>query len=378
MKMSQLVAPTLREDPAEAEILSHKLLLRAGFIRKLSAGIYNFLPLGFKVLYNVTAIVREEMDRSGAQEIFMPVLLPAELWQETGRWELYGKELFRIQDRHDRAFCLGPTHEEAITDLVRTSIKSYRNLPVNLYQIQTKFRDEIRPRFGLMRGREFMMKDAYSFHTTEADLDREYQKMHATYCRIFDRMGLKYHVADADAGLIGSGYSQEFLLEVEPEPIEIAHIFKLGTKYSGKMGCTYIDENNQEKPMIMGCYGIGVGRIVQAAIEQNHDKDGIIWPLPLAPYKAAIIPVNAEEKELMDAAEKIYQSLSSDVLLDDRIGRLGVRLKDIDLMGIPYKIIIGKTLKEGKVEVKERRTGDTKLISVEEVAAHVRNLCGLR
>jgi prolyl-tRNA synthetase len=381
MKMSQLVAPTLREDPAEAEIVSHKLLLRAGFIRKLSAGIYNFLPLGFKVLYNVTAIVREEMDRSGAQEIFMPVLLPAELWQETGRWELYGKELFRIQDRHERNFCLGPTHEEVITDLVRNSIKSYRNLPVNLYQIQTKFRDEIRPRFGLMRGREFMMKDAYSFHTTEADLDREYQKMHATYCRIFDRMGLKYRVADADAGLIGSGYSQEFLLEVEPEPIEIAHIFKLGTKYSDKMHCTYIDENNQEKPMIMGCYGIGVGRIVQAAIEQNHDKDGIIWPLPLAPYKVAVIPVNAEEKELMDAAVRIYDEGrdTKDVfLLDDRAGRLGVRLKDIDLMGIPYKIIIGKTLKEGKVEVKERRTGDTKLISVEEVAEHVRNLCGLR
>jgi len=378
MKMSQLLAPTLREDPAEAEIVSHKLLLRAGFIRKLSAGIYNFLPLGFKVLYNVTAIVREEMNRSGAQEIFMPVLLPAELWQETGRWDLYGKELFRIQDRHDRAFCLGPTHEEAITDLVRTSIKSYRNLPVNLYQIQTKFRDEIRPRFGLMRGREFMMKDAYSFHTTEEDLDREYQKMRDTYCRIFDRMGLKYRVAEADAGLIGGGYSQEFLLQVEPEEIEIAHIFKLGTKYSEKMNCTYLGEDNQEKPMIMGCYGIGVGRIVQAAIEQNHDKDGIIWPLPLAPYKIAIIPVNAEENELMEAAEKIYQSLLSDALLDDRAGRLGVRLKDIDLMGIPYKIIIGKNLKEGKVEVKERRTGDIKLISVEEVAAYVRNLCGLR
>jgi prolyl-tRNA synthetase len=381
MKMSQVLAPTLREDPAEAEIVSHKLLLRAGFIRKLSAGIYNFLPLGFRVLQNVTTIVREEMNRSGAQEIFMPVLLPAELWQETGRWELYGKELFRIQDRHERNFCLGPTHEEAITDLVRTSIKSYRNLPINLYQIQTKFRDEIRPRFGLMRGREFMMKDAYSFHTTEADLDREYQKMHATYCRIFDRMGLKYRVADAEAGLIGGGYSQEFLLSVEPEEIEIAHIFKLGTKYSEKMGCTYLDENNQEKPMIMGCYGIGVGRIVQAAIEQNHDKDGIIWPLPLAPYKVAVIPVNAEEKELMDAALGIYSSCKAcfaDVLLDDRVGRLGVRLKDIDLMGIPYKIIIGKTLKEGKVEVKERRTGETKLISVEEVAAHVRNLCGLR
>ena len=221
MKFSQLVAPTLREDPAEAEIVSHKLLLRAGFIRKLATGVYTYLPLGLKVLNNVTRVVREEMDRAGAQEIFMPVLQPAELWQETGRWKQYGKELFRIKDRHERDFCLGPTHEEVITDLVKNSINSYRSLPVTLYQIQTKFRDEIRPRFGLMRGREFMMKDAYSFHPNEADLDREYQNMHQTYCRIFERLGLKFRVVEAAAGLIGGGYSQEFMVLAETGEDEI-------------------------------------------------------------------------------------------------------------------------------------------------------------
>jgi prolyl-tRNA synthetase len=219
--MSQLVAPTLREDPSEAEVISHKLLLRAGFIRRLAAGIYTYLPLGFRVLNKVVNVVREEMNRAGAQEVFMPVLLPAELWQETGRWDMYGKELFRIQDRHERSFCLGPTHEEVITDLVRNSLRSYRDLPVNLYQIQTKFRDEIRPRFGLMRGREFMMKDAYSFHTSKKDLDREYKNMYATYCRIFERMGLKYRVVEADSGLIGGGYSQEFMVLADTGEEEI-------------------------------------------------------------------------------------------------------------------------------------------------------------
>ena len=373
MKLSQLVAPTLREDPAEAEIISHKLLLRAGFIRKLAAGGYTYLPLGLKVLNNVAAVVREEMCRAGSQEIFMPVLLPAELWQETERWEMYGKELFRIKDRHDRDFCLGPTHEEAITDLVRKSISSYKELPVSLFQIQTKFRDEIRPRFGLMRGREFMMKDAYSFHTSEEDLDREYQNMYQTYCRIFDRLGLKYRVAEAEGGLIGGTYSQEFLLLAEPEDIEVGHIFKLGTKYSSKMNCVYIDENNQEQPMIMGCYGIGVARIAQAAIEQNHDKDGIIWPMPLAPYKIAIVPVNIEEAEQNQVAESLYKHLP-EALFDDRDKRIGAKLKDIDLMGIPIKVIVGpKGLKEGKVEVKFRRDGKTELVDKDKVVEWLKN-----
>jgi prolyl-tRNA synthetase len=556
--MSQVVAPTLREDPSEAEVVSHKLMLRGGFIRKLAAGVYTFLPLGFRVLNKVANIIREEMNRAGAQEVLMPTLLPAELWQETGRWDMYGKELFRIKDRHDREFCLGPTHEEVITDLVRTSVRSYKQLPVNLYQIQTKFRDEIRPRFGLMRGREFMMKDSYSFHTSEESLEKEYQNMYQTYCRIFDRMGLKYRVVEADSGLIGGGYSQEFMvladtgeeeifhcshcnysasrdsagvgkykvsskqsavssvkevhtpnmrtveevsafLKIKPSQliktliyetergpiaalvrgdqaineaklkkvagvedlrladaavikkvtkapvgfagpvglkgvqiiadnsvpliedgasgankedyhiihiaygrdykaelvgdiryaaqadkcprcdegkfdvsrgIEVGHIFKLGTKYSDKMKCVYLDENNQEKVMIMGCYGIGVGRTAAAAIEQNHDKDGIIWPLNLAPFQAAVVPANISEKEQAETAEKLYQDLSAagiEVLLDDRDDRMGVKLKDIDLMGIPLKIIIGKALKEGKVEIKQRKSGETTLVAVAEV-----------
>ncbi|MDD5382381.1 MAG: proline--tRNA ligase [Candidatus Margulisbacteria bacterium] len=408
MKMSQLVAPTLREDPSEAEVVSHKLMLRAGFIRRLSAGVYTFLPLGFRVLSKVANIVRAEMTRAGAQEVLMPTLLPAELWQETGRWEMYGKELFRIKDRHDREFCLGPTHEEVITDLVRNTIRSYKQLPVNLYQIQTKFRDEIRPRFGLMRGREFMMKDAYSFHASEESLAKEYQNMYQTYCRIFDRMDLKYRVVEADPGLIGGGFSEEFMVlaeegeeeilacdncsfaiswksfssEGEPCPkcgtgilskkrgIEVGHIFKLGTKYSAKMKCLFLDENNQEKPMIMGCYGIGVGRTAAAAIEQNNDKDGIVWPAPLAPFKIAVIPANVAEKEQAETAEKIYRDCLEqglDVLLDDRDDRMGVKLKDVDLIGIPFKVIVGKSLKEGKIEVKARKTGETQLIEKDKI-----------
>ena len=373
MKFSQLVAPTLREDPTEAETISHKLLLRGGFIRKLAAGIYTYLPLGFRVLNKVTTVIRDEMTKAGAQEIFMPVLLPKELWVETDRWDQYGKELFRINDRHDREFCLGPTHEEIITDLVRNSINSYRNLPVTLFQIQTKFRDEIRPRSGLMRGREFMMKDAYSFHSSEESLDKEYQNMYQAYGRIFDRLGLKYEVVEADAGLIGGGYSQEFrlLTEGDKEGIEVGHIFKLGTKYSSKMKCVYLDENNKEQPMIMGCYGIGVSRIAQAAIEQNNDKDGIIWPLPLAPFTVAIVPVNSLEKEQMDVAQNIYDKAKEsgfDVLLDDRDARMGSKLKDVDLIGVPIKVIVGpKGLKDGKVEVKLRRDGQVEFVPKDQV-----------
>ncbi len=386
MKMSVLLAPTLRETPSEAEIVSHQLLLRAGFIRRVAAGIYTFLPLGIRVLNKVANIVREEMNRAGAQEVFMPVLQPKELWEETERWGQYGKELFRIQDRHERDFCLGPTHEEVITDLVRKTINSYRQLPVSLYQIQTKFRDEIRPRFGLMRGREFMMKDAYSFHTSEEDLEKEYRNMFNAYCRIFERMGLEYRVVEADSGLIGGGFSQEFMLVAEngeeeledgARGIEVGHIFNLGTKYSQAMNCLYLDENNKEQPMVMGCYGIGVGRTAQAAIEQNHDKDGIIWPLAIAPYKIVIVPVNAEEKEQMQVAEQIYKSFSDDILLDDRNGRVGARLKDVDLIGIPIKVIIGpKGLKEGKVEVKIRQTGDTRLVDKDKVVEFLKQMIG--
>jgi prolyl-tRNA synthetase len=577
MRVSALLAPTLREDPTDAEVVSHKLMLRAGMIRKLAAGVYELLPLGLKVIQNISNIIREEMNRAGGQEVLLPALLPAELWQETGRWDIYGKELMRIKDRHDREFCLGPTHEEAITDLVRKEVRSYKQLPLNLYQIQTKFRDEIRPRFGLMRGREFLMKDAYSFDRDETGLEVTYKKMDKVYRRIFDRCGLKYKVVEADPGPIGGGFSQEFMvlsdtgedeivhcekcdyaashemtrikgqapspkhqdpgkthvpkvekiktpnvktieqlsefLKVKParmiktliheldgkaiavlirgdhalnesrlkkllgtqniklaEPdfirkvtgapvgfsgpvglknvriiadrsvldiedgvtganeadahivhvqygrdykadifedlrlaeagdpcpvceggklimnrgIEVGHIFKLGTKYSAKMNANFLDEDGKEKPFIMGCYGIGVGRTAAAAIEQRNDKDGIIWPLSLAPFKAVVVPVNVSEKDQEREAIGLYEKLIGmglDVLLDDRNERVGVRLKDIDLIGIPIKVIIGpKGLAEGKVEIKLRTSSESKFVKIDdavnEVAEKIKELLG--
>lgn len=394
--MSRLLAPTLREDPGEAEVVSHKLMLRAGMIRKVAAGVYTFLPLGLKTLHKVINIVREEMNKSGAQEVFMPTLLPAEYWQETGRWGIYGKELFRVKDRHERDFCLGPTHEEIITDLARNNIKSYKQLPINLYQIQTKFRDEIRPRFGLMRGREFMMKDSYSFHDSEESLDKEYNNMHAVYCRIFDRMGLVYKFIDADSGVMGGSFSQEFMVLAESgeeqvgdaRGIEVGHIFKLGTKYSSSMNAIFLDVDNKEQPLIMGCYGIGVSRIVAAAIEQKNDKDGIVWPMALAPYLVVIIPAIIEDVEQMKVAEELYErvkamptdrqgqgaGLSDEVVLDDRPGRIGPKLKDADLIGFPIKVIVGKSLKEGKIEIKLRKTGETTLVEVAKVPEYLRNI----
>ena len=572
MRWTQAHIPTLREDPGEAEVISHKLMLRAGMIRKLAAGVYTFLPLGLRTLHKVINIVREEMNRAGAQEVFMPTLLPAELWSETGRWGIYGKELFRIKDRHDRDFCLGPTHEEIITDLARNNIRSYKQLPINLYQIQTKFRDEVRPRFGLMRGREFMMKDSYSFHDSQDSLDAEYKNMFDAYCRVFDRFGLKYKVVEADSGAIGGGYSQEYMvladtgeedifycnncsytasrdsagigkykissnieyrtsdiesvstpnkktidevseyLRIKPSRmiktlvyetdkgpvvalvrgdhelneaklkkilgadeigladekqiekithapvgfsgpvklhnvkivadtaveliengvtgankkdhhfihvvygrdykadivadiryalskdvcpkcekgemevtrgIEVGHIFKLGTKYSTKMNATFLDEKNIENPFIMGCYGIGIGRTAAAAIEQSYDKDGIIWPISLAPYLVVIIPAMAEDEDQMRVAKELYEKipgicckLHDEVVLDDRPGRIGPKLKDADLIGFPIKVIVGKSLKDGKIEVKSRKTGETTLVDVANVPEYIKGLIG--
>lgn len=411
MKFSNLFAPTLREDPAEAEIISHKLMLRAGFIRKLAGGIYNYLPLGWKVIQKVERIVREEMDRSGAQEVLLAQMLPAELWQETERWEIYGKELVRVKDRHERDFCMGPTHEEVITDLVRNNLNSYKKLPITLYQIQTKFRDEIRPRFGVMRSREFIMKDAYSFDKDEDGLKKTYQVMHDTYKRIFDRCGLKFRVVEADPGAIGGGFSQEFMVTAETgedeilccskcdfaakkediglhssdgdecpkckigtlfleRGIEVGHIFQLGTKYSKKMNAVYLNESDQEVPYVMGCYGIGISRIAAAAIEQNHDKDGIKWPIALAPYQVNIIPVNMADETQKNIAFNIYESMQNEkieVIIDDREERGGVKFKDSDLIGFPVKVIIGKLAAEGKVEVKLRSTGETFIIPVAQV-----------
>ncbi len=559
MRQSQLLIPTLREDPGEAEIVSHRLMLRAGLIRKVAAGIYTYLPLGLRVIRKVERIVREELNKAGAQEVLMPIASPAELWQETGRWDFYGKELFRLKDRHERDFCLGPTHEEVITDLVRREVRSYRQLPANFYQIQTKFRDEIRPRFGLMRGREFIMKDAYSFDADEAGAKESYRKMYEAYKAIFARCGLTFRPVEADTGLIGGTSSHEFMVLADtgeegiavcdaceyaanveraelqehahkpppetlrdkrrvPTPgkktveevtaflkvpatqlvktllyradgkivvvlirgdhevneaklkktlgatdlvmadpatveqltgspvgftgpiglsgvtqiadlavknlanivvggnaadthwvdvtpgrdftphryadlrnamagdacprcakplrivrgIEVGHVFMLGTKYSEKMKALYLDKQGQEKVIVMGCYGIGVGRTAAAAIEQNHDAKGIIWPAPIAPFHVHVLPF-ADKGEVLEAAVALEMELEKagiEVLMDDRDERPGVKFNDADLIGCPYQVVIGeKNLSQGQVELKERRTGTvTKLAPADVVA----------
>lgn len=561
MRFSKLFAPTLRDDPAEAEVVSHKLMLRAGMLRKVASGIYEFLPLGLKALAKVENIVREEMDNSGAQEVLMPALQPAEAWEESGRWAQYGPEMMRLKDRHERDFCLGPTHEELITLMVKNDIKSYKKLPIILYQIQVKFRDEIRPRFGLMRGREFIMKDAYSFDRDVEGMRESYKSMYDAYCRIIKRCGLDFRAVEAASGLIGGDVSQEFMvmadsgedaiivcdkcdfaanieaatfakakpsnetdvplqkvstpgiksveevgafLGVEPgrlvktlvyfadgevvailipgdrelnetkaaealeaqklfllsekdfaemphlisgfvgpaglagckimadhriedmrnvivganEPdahfinvnyprdfyvdiwadialvkegdscarcesgrlsitrgIEVGHVFQLGTKYSEAMDASFLDENGAAKPYIMGCYGIGVSRMVAAAIEQNHDERGIIWPVAIAPYQVLVIALKWSEEEERKVAEEIYNGLcegGTDVLLDDRDESAGVKFADGDLIGIPVQIVVGKrSLAEGCVEIKVRSTGVSEKVVVAEAVSNV-------
>jgi prolyl-tRNA synthetase len=545
MRTSQLLLPTLREDPGEAETVSHRLMLRAGLIRKVAAGIYTYLPLGLRIIRKVEQIVREEMNRAGAQELLMPIASPAELWRETGRWDYYGKELLRFKDRHERDFCLGPTHEEVITDLFRREVRSYRQLPLNFYQIQTKFRDEIRPRFGLMRGREFIMKDAYSFDKDEAGARLSYQKMYDAYHRIFSRCGLNFRAVEADTGLIGGTSSHEFMVladtgeetivysepgtyaanveraevlpphdlsteelrplrsvntpgcrtveevtkflkvgasklvktllystgsetvavlirgdhdaneiklkrllgvtelelagpavvekmtgapvgfagpvglnvriladhairaarnvvvggnrvdthlvdvncprdfQVEqfadlrnaqagdPSPrkdgilkttkgIEVGHVFMLGTKYSQAMNASFLDPNGKECPAVMGCYGVGIGRTAAAAVEQNHDDKGIVWPYPIAPFHVHLISLGQSDA-VNEAATGLYGTLQAaglEVLWDDRDERAGVKFNDADLIGVPYQVIVGdKGLAEGLLEVKTRKTG---------------------
>jgi len=564
-----MLLPTLKEDPAEAEVISHKLMLRAGMIRKLATGIYSYLPLARRTFNKVERIIREEMDRAGAQEVTLPSVQPSDIWQESGRWDLYGKELLRFKDRNDRDFCLGPTHEEVITDLIRKEIRSYRQLPLNLYQIQTKFRDEIRPRFGLMRGREFTMKDAYSFDADENAAGQSYDLMFKAYARIFERCGLDFRAVEADTGTIGGSFSHEFMVladsgedtiascdscryaaniekaeirksdtylrdkkpslvkgiekvstpgmktveevtgflkvnprdllktiiyETDDEPvavlvrgdheinevklrnllgcnhlglaqdevvrkitsaptgfagplgldlkifadsavgqmsdfvvggnegdihlinvnlcdfkvytfadlrvakkddpcprcngnlrlskgIEVGHVFKLGTKYSDALGATYVDAHGKERLIVMGCYGIGVGRTVAAAIEQNHDKNGIIFPVPIAPFQVLILPINIDQKEVKDTSEALYLSLNEqgyDVLIDDREESPGVRFKDADLIGIPIRLTISKkTLKDDKIELKVRRSGEVVLIDRDRVLDEIRKYLSL-
>lgn len=394
MRTTLLYFPTLKETPADAEIISHQLMLRAGMIRKLASGLYTWMPLGLRILKKVEAIVREEMNKIGGQEILMPAIQPAELWEESERWEKYGPLLLKIFDRHERQFCFGPTHEEVVTDLVRHELKSYKQLPVTLYQIQTKFRDEIRPRFGLMRAREFLMKDAYSFHLDQLSLQKTYDDMHKAYTQIFTRLGLKFRAVMADSGEIGGNYSQEFHVLAETgedeiyyeensdyaynievaekmqatnaghkllkaRGIEVGHIFQLGTKYSIAMKALVTNEQGEQVPMEMGCYGIGVSRIVAAAIEQNHDSHGIIWPKAMAPFHVAIVPINYHRSErVKQKADELYQFLNQqgiEVLLDDRNERAGAMFADMDLIGIPHRLVISeKGLDAGLIEHKAR------------------------
>lgn len=557
MRTTQMLAPTLREVPAEAEVASHQLFLRAGFIRKLASGVYTYLPLAMRVLQKIEKIVREEMNRQGSQELLMPIIQPAEIWLESGRWHVYGPELFRLKDRHNRDFCLGPTHEEVITLLVRGEVRSYKQMPLLLYHITNKYRDERRPRFGLMRGREFIMKDLYSFDRDEQGLEVSYQKMHEAYTNVFNRCGLKFRPVEADSGAIGGSSTHEFMvladsgeaailycsncnyaaniekaslpaagldpsvqslelqevitpgkksagqvaeffgidpsqviktmiyrsdkelvaalvrgdrdvneikllnllgaltvelaseaevqeatgapagyagpvglrnirIVADPEVmalanavagankgdahyknihpgrdfkpdlvedirfvqvgeacancggylqeargIEVGQIFKLGTKYSKALGAVFLDENGKEQPIVMGCYGIGVSRTMAAAIEQNHDQDGIVWPASIAPYHAVVVPVSAKDQAQMELAESLYIQLNQqgvETVLDDRAERPGVKFKDSDLIGYPLRIVVGgKATGEGLVEVRQRRSGQTNLIPVDQV-----------
>ena len=412
MKTSNLLLATQRENPSDAETISHKLMLKAGLIRQVASGVYNWLPLGVKVLRKVENIVRREMENSGAQEILMPMVQPGELWKESGRWQQYGQELLIFEDRHDREFCLGPTHEEVITDLCRNEIRSYKQLPVIFYQIQTKFRDEIRPRFGVMRSREFIMKDAYSFDS-EQQMDDSYQSMRDAYVKIFNSLGLDYRIVKADSGAIGGADSEEFhvladsgedllafsdksdyainaelliesksdqdpgSLEGQDSPdgkgklklkrgIEVGHIFKLGRKYSESMKLTIQSEKGNIHPE-MGCYGIGISRIVAAAIEQSHDDKGIIWSKEISPYTTALVEINPKgEENLKNLCTQIYTSLKErghEVLWDDRDQSAGVKFSDMELIGIPQMIIIGeKSFRENKVEFKIR--GEDKIVSL--------------
>lgn len=568
MKASELFFPTLREVPSEAEVVSHQLLLRAGFIRKTTAGVYTYLPLAYRVIKKIMNIVREEMDRAGGQEVLMPIVQPAELWKKSGRWDVYGEEMFRLQDRHKRDFALGPTHEEIITTLIDNDVHSYRDLPLLIYQIQNKYRDEIRPRFGLMRGREFIMKDLYSFDLDDEGLDVSYHKMYEAYNRIYERLNLQYRVVEADSGAIGGNESHEFMVLAEngeaeivycdacdyaanvekavckidekiadaeamlaiekihtpgqktiqdivdafgipsnrqvktlmyladgellaavvrgdrelneiklknalgcnqlfmadqesvvavcgagfgslgpvglkvkiyldleaslmknfacganednyhylnvnlgrdfvPEKIidirsavagdpcpvcdghlqsvrgiEVGHIFKLGTKYSEALDARYIDQNSKEQLMVMGCYGIGVSRTMAAAVEQNNDEQGIIWPLPIAPYHVIVVPVNAKKEDQMNTAWRLYKELWKDgieTIIDDRDERAGVKFKDADLIGIPLRITIGpKALEKNQVELKKRWEKDIDLVAVDDVISVVKTIIGGR
>ncbi|HEY4695342.1 MAG TPA: proline--tRNA ligase [Candidatus Hydromicrobium sp.] len=419
MKFSQFFIPTLKEEPSEAEISSHSLALRAGLIRKIASGIYSFLPLGLKVLRKIEEIVRQEMNNAGAIELFLPVMQPSDLWEKTGRWREYGPEMFRLKDRNKRDFCLGPTHEELITYLAYLDLKSYKDLPLNLYQIQVKFRDEIRPRYGLLRAREFIMKDAYSFCRNDDDLEVIYKKMHNAYCRILERIGLQYKVVEADTGLIGGSSSHEFIILAEngedklvfcpecgysanfemsesaPETggdscincgkelkfekgIEIGHIFKLGSKYSDRLDARFLDIDGKLKSLIMGCYGIGITRMMAAAIEQLHDSKGIIWPVSIAPFTIDLIVTTGKNEQFLKAGELVYKTLTRlnvEVLYDDRDVNAGIKFKDSDLIGIPIRFILGRKFLDSKlIDVEYRKDGKKMELPLDSIPGFIKKL----
>lgn len=406
MLWSKAFIPTLKEAPQDAEATSHKLLFRAGMIRMLTSGVYIYLPLGLTVLDRIENIIREEMNSAGAQELLLSCIQPLELWKKTGRDQQLEQILIRFQDRRGRNLCLGPTHEEVITELVKNHVSSYRQLPLVLYQIQTKFRDEIRPRFGIIRACEFVMKDAYSFDRDQKGLEKNYETMFAAYKKIFTRCGIKFLITEADPGIMGGSVSHEFMVPAQSgedivlsckkcnfvktftedkdqncpkcntvlekrQTIEIGHIFQLGTKYSKALGAIYLDEKGAQQTIIMGCYGIGVSRLIAAIIEQNHDQDGIIWPKEISPFDVLILPVQSSDKKVSDLAKKYYLELEKKqikVLLDDRDETAGVKFKDADLIGIPLRITIGeKNLQKGKVEINLRR--EKKIITVDKTSA---------
>ncbi len=415
MDWSKYFIPTLKETPVGTEAISHQLLLRGGLVHMLTSGVYSYLPLGLRVLKRIEAIIREEMNNAGALELFLPVLQPLDLWQKTGRDKTLAEVMIRFKDKRNRDMCLGPTHEEVITDLVKAFVKSYRQLPLNLYQIQTKFRDEIRPRFGVVRACEFIMKDAYSFDRAKEGLKRNYELMYEAYQKIFSRCGLKAVIIEADSGAMGGDISHEFLIpapigedeillcnqcgagrSVEGDPaslacsvcqggkmektiaIELGHIFQLGLKYSDALQATFLDEKGDQKPLVMGCYGIGVSRLIAAIVEVHHDAKGIIWPEPVAPFDVEILPLKTDDSSVINLARELENELEIkgwEVLMDDRAESAGVKFNDADLIGIPWRIVLGKkTVTDQTIEIKSRRSGETRVVPIREAISRLQEL----
>ncbi len=425
MRRSRAFIPTIKEAPSDATLASHKFLIRGGFINTQGAGLYNFMPLGKIILEKIRAIVKEELDAAGCNEVQLSFVTPIGLWERSGRSETMGKEMLRIKDRHENEFVLSPTNEEAMVELVKNRVTSYKDLPINLYQINTKFRDEARPRYGLLRGREFLMKDGYSFHSSQEDMIREFDLMEATYKKIFTRLGLDFRVVAADSGAIGGEGSKEFHVlansgedtlviceacdyganietifdneEVDAlneksyeelkeskisklcacgaelhfkKGIEVGHIFQLGTKYSSALEAHFSDENGRAKPFEMATFGIGVSRLIAAVIEQNHDENGCIWTKETAPYMVNILVSNVKDEAQSTLAEELYERLKAlhvEVMLDDTKERFGFKMKDAELIGFPYTIIIGKELQNGLVQIYDRKTKENSSINRDEI-----------